>query len=141
MADGVSIKTDEVDQFARKVRNDADGGLSLAARHASNLHADGITFGTRMAGHVIQDAHRKYADALEATEANLRTYVEAARVFADVAAKVAAEFGRADATAAAQHQKVEEMLKSGLNEAASILSQRKESYDYARTHVSGVRAV
>lgn len=131
--DGVRIQTDEVHDFASKVRKDADSGLTSAAQRGRALHGEGVVFGQNIEGDIIRAAKAKYAEALQNTEANLRTYVMMARILADAAAKVAEQFGHADMSSAEQQNQVKELLRTGMDQAKAL--------ELAGQHVSGVRAL
>lgn len=116
MPDGVQIDTDEVNGFANQVRGEAAGGLTAAMHRGRDLHRHGVVFGANFAGGSVLAAKTRYAEALSGIEANLRAYVEAARVFADAAERIATEFAGADAASADAQRKVEQLLNGAVEE-------------------------
>jgi hypothetical protein len=121
MADGVEIDTDQVDDFGRGMRSQADKGFASAAGRGADLHAHGVVFGAALPGEVILAAKTRYAQALENTDANLRAYKEAAVIFAEVAEQIARDFGSADMSSAGAQQKVESLMNGAITRANEAL--------------------
>jgi hypothetical protein len=123
MADGVQIQTDQVGDFGKGLRQDADGGFATAAGRGADLHRQGVGLGSQINAGPIMEVKRRYADALAATDANLRVYPVAAGILADVAEEVARRFAHADMTAAVTQQEIQSMLDGAITQAQALIDQ------------------
>jgi hypothetical protein len=118
VADGVQIDTDGVGDFANGMRHQADGGFAAARDRGVALHAHGVEFGSGItSSSVITDAKRRYAQALENTEANLKTYHMAAGVLAEAAGKIAQMFASTDMNSAQAQQKIDALIGEAIRSA------------------------
>jgi hypothetical protein len=113
--EGVQINTDEVGDFAKQVRNQADGQFEFGAQRGKDLHAHGVVFGANFPGGVIFAAKQKYAQALEHLDANLRTYQAGAQIFAEVAERIARDFANVDMASAQAQKQVESLMTDAVN--------------------------
>jgi hypothetical protein len=127
MSDGVSVDTGGVDDFGKNLRKDADGGFASAAGRARDLHAHGVQFGTRIHHGPIADAKDKYVQALQNTEANLRTYPQAAAVLADVAEQIARDFAHADMNSATVQKRIDGLIGGAIAKAQAQLAGQRSS--------------
>jgi hypothetical protein len=123
MGDGVQIQTDQVGDFGQGLRKDADGSFATAAGRGAHLHRQGVGLGNQINAGPIMEVKRKYADALAATDANLRVYPVAAGILADVAEEVARRFAHADLNAAVTQQQIQSMLSGAITQAQSLIDQ------------------
>jgi hypothetical protein len=123
MGDGVQIQTDQVGDFGKGLRKDADGGFATAAGRGADLHRQGVGLGWKISAGPIMEVKQKYASALAATDANLRVYPVAAGILADVAEEVARRFAHADKTSAVTQQEIQTMLSGAITHAQSLIDQ------------------
>jgi hypothetical protein len=111
MTDGVRIDTDAVDDVAKGMRAEADGGFAAAAERGATLHRQGVEFGARLTpSGAVTDAKRRYAAALANTEANLRAYRSAAAVLAEAAEEIAKLFASSDLDASQAQRRAEDLI-------------------------------
>jgi hypothetical protein len=123
MGDGVQIQTDQVGGFGQGLRKDVDGSFAAAAGRGAHLHRQGVGLGNQINAGPIMEVKRKYADALAATDANLRVYPVAAGILADVAEEVARRFAHADLNSAVTQQQIQSMLSGAITQAQSLIDQ------------------
>jgi hypothetical protein len=123
MGDGVQIQTDQVGDFGQGLRKDADGSFAAAAGRGAHLHRQGVGLGNQINAGPIMEVKRKYADALAATDANLRVYPVAAGILADVAEEVARRFAHADLNSAVTQQQIQTMLSGAITQAQTMIDQ------------------
>ncbi len=121
MADGVQIDTGQVNDFGKTIRSQADQGLTSTASRGTELHSHGVVFGTQLPGSTIVDAKNRYAQTLGNTDANLRTYQQAAIIFADVAEQIAHDFTSTDLSSEAGQRKVDDLLQNAISRANTAL--------------------
>jgi hypothetical protein len=120
MSDGVNIDTDGVASVGKDIRSDAQGGFADAAQRASVLHGYGVEWGTKIYHGPIAEAKDKYAEAIEYTEANLRTYPKAAAALADVAEQIARDFANADMSSSQTQAKIESLITGAITNAKAL---------------------
>jgi hypothetical protein len=97
VSDGVQIDTDKVGEVGRSLRAEADTGFADAASRGTKLHGHGVEFGAGMTpSATVGEAQQRYALALANTEANLRSYRDAAGVLAAAAEEIARRFATTD---------------------------------------------
>jgi hypothetical protein len=123
MADGVRIQTDQVSNFGKGLREDAGGGFAAAAGRGADLHRQGVGLGSQISAGPIMAVKQRYADALAATDANLRVYPVAAGILADVAEEVARRFAHADTNSAVTQQEIRSMLSGAITQAQGLIDQ------------------
>jgi uncharacterized protein YukE len=122
VSDEVRIDTDGVGDVGRGLRGDADGVYADASARGTALHGHGVEFGARVTpSAIIGDAQRKYAKALENTEANLRAYKIAAEVLADAAEDIARMFKTTDMNSDAALKKVQDLIDQSVLKANAAL--------------------
>jgi hypothetical protein len=118
VADGVQIDTDGVGDFATGMRHQTDVGFAAAWQRGAALHAHGVEFGNKItSSSVITDAKQRYAQALENTEANLKTYHMAAGVLAEAAEEISRLFASTDMSAAQAQQKIQALIGGAIRSA------------------------
>jgi hypothetical protein len=127
MSDGVQIQTDQVTDFGKGLRQDADGGFASAADRGADLHRQGVALGSQINAGPIMGVKQKYAEALANTDANLRLYPLAAGVLADVAEQIARRFAHADLNSAVTQQQIRTLLDGALTKAQTLVQQAKEA--------------
>jgi glucose-6-phosphate-specific signal transduction histidine kinase len=110
MPEGIQIDTDEVDHFGRDMSRQSSGGFAHAATRGTSLHGHGVMFATSLTSPVFDEARRRYQEALQNTEANLRAYQTAAQVLAEAAEGIAKEFARADLDAEAAQTRIDAIV-------------------------------
>ncbi|MEV6599197.1 hypothetical protein AB0M36_20435 [Actinoplanes sp. NPDC051346] len=120
MPDGIHLDTEQVGEFARGMRTEADKGFASAAERGADLHRHGVIFGAELPGETILDAKRRYARALENTEANLRAYHQMAIIFADVADRIARDFANVDMSSAATQRQIDALLSGAIAQASKV---------------------
>jgi len=119
--DGVQIDTEGVGDFARGMRTQANGGFAAAADLGAVLHGHGVEFGARITpSAAVTEAKQRYAQALAATEANLRAYQVAAGVLAGAAEDIARLFASADMSSAQAQRTIERMIAGAVRAAAGV---------------------
>jgi len=121
MPDGVQIDADQVRDFGKRMRTQADSGLASAADRGTDLHRHGVVFGASIPGATVLDAKTRYAQALEATDANLRAYQRAAVIFAEVAEGIARDFTAADLSSADAQRRVEQLMQGAITRANAAM--------------------
>ena len=114
---GINVETGGLNKFAEDVRADADWVTEPAVGRAKMPLADGVLFGAQNASGGVHAAKQRYAQSLSASTQNLTNYLNAARLLAAAAAKVAADFDAVDARSAEGTKRVEHALWSAAEEA------------------------
>jgi hypothetical protein len=100
MGDGsINVETGGLVEFARGVRSGTGELADAAAKRSSAMQA-GVTFGQQNASGAVHVAKERYAQALAISLANLEQFVRAAKIMADAAEKIAAQFDAVDARSA-----------------------------------------
>jgi hypothetical protein len=113
----IEVRTDKLSEFAGEVRFEAGEVLEPAVTRNSVPLRDGVTFGARNASGAVHSAKVKYAQSLAASMANLNEFVEAAKIMAAAAEKVAAEFDAVDVRSSAAVDRVNALLSQAVGEA------------------------
>lgn len=113
---GINVETGGLDRFATDVRADIDNVTGPAVGRATSP-LDSVPFGAQNASGGVHAAKERYARSLTASTANLTNYLDAARLLAAAAEKVAAEFDAADARSAEGVNRVRQALFSAAEEA------------------------
>jgi len=114
---GIKVETGGLNKFAVDVRADADWVTEPAVGRAKMPLADGVPFGAQNASGGVHAAKQRYAQSLSASTQNLTNYLNAARLLAAAAEKVAAEFDAVDARSAEGTKRFEQALWSASEEA------------------------
>lgn len=138
MADGVRVETEGLDNFANRVQDDTTRTLESGYSRASVDLSGGVRFGAGNAGGGVHAAKARYAQSLQASTANIVAYMDAARILASAAAKVAVAFDSTDGTAAQRNAQVHDALTTAVAEAQQ---RRVEADGHPTTRGGGARAV
>jgi hypothetical protein len=113
---GINVETGGLTRFATDVRADIDYVTEPAVGRAT-LPLDSVPFGAQNASGGVHAAKQRYARSLTASTQNLSNFLDAARLLAAAAEKVAAEFDASDARSAEGAKRVEQALWSAAEEA------------------------
>ena len=114
---GINVETGGLNKFATDVHVDTDSVLAPATERAKVQLSDGVRFGAKNASGAVHAAKERYAQSLVASTANLKRYVEAAKLLAAAAQKVAADFDASDSRAAKSTAQAEQALWAAAEEA------------------------
>lgn len=114
---GINVETGGLSKFATDVHVDTDSVLAPATERAKVQLSDGVRFGAKNASGAVHAAKQRYAQSLVASTENLKRYVEAAKLLAAAAQKVAADFDASDARAAKSTAQAEQALWAAAEEA------------------------
>jgi hypothetical protein len=128
----IKVETGELNNFANHVRHQAGDVLQPAVNRASLSMASGVPFGATNASGAVHAAKQRYAQSLSVSMANLEQFVQAAKIMADAAEKVAADFDAVDSRSADAVSRVNSLLASAAKEAeaARIASERAQHPQY-----------
>ena len=110
MADGVRVETDGLNKFSSQVQNDTAETLESGYSRASVDLSSGVEFGASSASGGVHAAKERYAQSLTASTNNVVAYMEAARVLAAAAGKVAAALDATDGRAAQRASEVRGLM-------------------------------
>lgn len=113
----INVETGELNNFAREVRHHAGNVLEPAVAEASRPMASGVAFGVKNVSGAVLAAKTRYAQSLDLTQANLEQFVEAAKILAAAAEKVAADFDAVDLRSAEAVDRVNHLLYTAAKEA------------------------
>ena len=125
MGDGIRVETEGLNKFSEKVQGDTSRTLEPGYTDARVSLQSGVRFGQSNASGTVHAAKERYAASLEASTGNIVEYMQAARVLADAAAKVATLFDASDGRSAARTDDVQ----SALAAAAAEAQQRRAAAD------------
>ena len=114
---GINVETGGLNKFATDVHVDTDSVLAPATVRAQVQLSDGVRFGVKNASGAVHAAKERYARSLVASTENLKRYVDAAKLLAAAAQKVAAEFDASDSRAAKSTAQAEQALWAAAEEA------------------------
>lgn len=139
MADGVRVETDGLTKFSDQVQNDTTQTLEQGYSRASVDLSSGVEFGATSASGGVHAAKERYAQSLQASTANVVAYLDAARVLAAAASKVAAALDASDGRAARRASEVRGLLAAAVEES----QQRRAEVDGHPTtrRAGGARAI
>jgi hypothetical protein len=138
VADGVRVETDGLNKFSDQVQNDTNRTLESGYSSASVDLSSGVQFGANSASGGVHAAKERYAQSLRASTANVVAYMDAARILADAATKVAAAFAATDGRAADRTDEVQRALNAAVLEAQQ---RRAQADGHPTTRGGGVHAV
>ena len=113
----INVETGELKRFAKDVGFDADEVRQPAVGRATMPLQDGVSFGAKNASGAVHAAKTRYAESLSASMSNLNEFVNAARIMAAAAEKVAADFDAVDARSAEGSARVSSILRAATDEA------------------------
>jgi hypothetical protein len=138
VADGVKVETDGLNKFSDQVQDDTSRTLESGYSNAKVDLSSGVQFGAKSASGGVHAAKQRYAQSLKASTDNVAAYLDAARILADAAAKVATAFAATDGRAAGRTDEVQRAL----NQAVQESQQRRAQADgHPTTRGTGVRAI
>jgi hypothetical protein len=112
----VRVETDGLNKFSSQVQNDTSQTLESGYSRASVDLSSGVEFGANSASGGVHAAKERYVQSLQASTANVVAYMEAARVLADAAGKVAAAMDATDGRAARRASEVRGLLAEAVTE-------------------------
>lgn len=138
MADGVRVETDGLNKFSNQVQDDTSRTLESGYSRASVDLSTGVTFGADSASGGVHAAKERYVQSLQASTANVVEYMEAAKILAAAASKVAVAFDASDSRSADQTAEVNAALNSAVTEAQA---RRATADGHPTTRGGGMRAV
>ena len=116
MGDGVRVETDGLNKFSNQVQNDTTATLESGYSRASVDLSSGVEFGAANASGGVHAAKERYAKSLQASTENVVAYMDAARVLAAAASKVAAALDATDGRAAQRASEVRGILADAVRE-------------------------
>ncbi|GAA2658025.1 hypothetical protein [Paractinoplanes durhamensis] len=116
VADGVRVETDGLHKFSDQVQNDTTSTLENGYSRASVDLSTGVEFGASNASGAVHAAKQRYVQSLQESTANVVAYLEAARVLATAAGKVAKALDDTDGRAARRASEVRALLDQAVVE-------------------------
>jgi hypothetical protein len=139
VADGVRVETDGLNRFSNQVQNDTAQTLELGYSRASVDLSAGVQFGANNASGGVHAAKERYTRSLQASTDNVVAYLDAARVLAAAAGKVAAALDATDGRAGNRASQVRDLMAEAVRES----QQRRAAADAEPTtrHAGGAEAV
>jgi hypothetical protein len=138
VADGVRVETDGLNKFNNQVQDDTTKTLESGYSRASVDLSSGVEFGANNASGGVHAAKERYVQSLQASTENVVAYMDAARVLAVAAGKVAAALDDSDGRAAQRSSQVHNLLA----EAVAESEQRRAELDgHPTTRTGGARAI
>ena len=112
----IQVETGGLTEFASNVGFYAAEVDAPAASRSSRQFDQGVTFGVKNASSAVLAAKERYATSVDVSVSNLREFVEAAKILAAAAEKVAAEFDAVDARSADAADRVNGLLNTAIQE-------------------------
>jgi hypothetical protein len=128
---GIRVDPDGLKGFADGVRSDTTNGFEQGAVAARDTLDQRMPFGTANASVVVLAAKQRYTEALNVAMDNLKAYADMARILAEAAETVAAEFSGSDARSVQSVDRVHRVLSEAAAEVAAVDRAR----DLAAQHV------
>jgi hypothetical protein len=125
VADGVRVETDGLNKFNNQVQDDTTKTLGTGYSRASVDLSSGVEFGASNAGGGVHAAKERYVLSLQASTDNVVAYMDAARLLAAAAGKVAKALDATDGRAGQRASDVHNLLA----EAALEAQQRRAEVD------------
>ena len=142
MGDGVRVETDGLHNFSNQVQNDTAVTLESGYNRASVDLQAGVTFGYASASGGVHAAKERYTQSLQASTQNIVEYMEAARILADAAAKVAQAFTASDTRSGDRTKEVHDALTTAVTESQQRRAQAAAAAGgHPTTRGGGVRAI
>jgi hypothetical protein len=138
VADGVRVETDGLNKFSDQVQDDTSRTLESGYSRASVDLSSGVTFGADNAGGGVHAAKERYVQSLQSSTQNVVEYMEAARILAAAATKVAASFESSDGRSAARTSEVHDALTTAIAESQA---RRAKADGHPTTRGGGARAI
>ena len=113
----INVETGELKRFAEDVGFETDEVMQPAVGRATLPLQDGVKFGANNASGVVHAAKTRYAQSLSATMANLTEFINAAKIMATAAEKVAQDFDAVDVRSAEGSARVNSILQTATDQA------------------------
>jgi hypothetical protein len=110
------VETGGLNEFAGDVGFYATEVDSPAAHRSRRQFDQGVTFGVHNASSAVLAAKERYAASVDVSLRNLTEFVEAAKILAAAAEKVAADFDAVDAGSADAASRVNGLLNTAIQE-------------------------
>jgi hypothetical protein len=139
VTDGVRVETDGLNRFSGKVQDDTAKTLEAGYSRASVDLSTGVQFGANNVSGSVHAAKERYVQSLESSTQNVVEYLEAAKVLAAAATKVAAAFSSTDHRSGERLTEVHEALTTAVTE--SQQRRARVADGHPTTRGGGVRAV
>ena len=92
----INVETGELKRFAKDVGSETDEVMQPAVGRATMPLQDGVTFGAKNASGAVHAAKTRYAQSLTASMSNLTEFINAAKIMATAAERVAQDFDAVD---------------------------------------------
>lgn len=108
----INVETGGLNAFADKVKSVTGEVLQPAAAKASLSLQGGVAFGVNNPSGSVYAAKERYRQSLTTSMVNLHQFVRAAKIMADAAEKVAAEFDAVDARSAEAVKRIDTLLST-----------------------------
>ena len=112
----IHVETGGLNDFASNVRFYAAQVDAPAAARSTQQFSQGVSFGVHNASSAVLAAKERYATSVDVSLRNLTEFVEAAKILATAAQKVAAEFDAVDARSADAANRVNGLLNTAIQE-------------------------
>jgi hypothetical protein len=117
VGDEIRVETEGLTRFSGQVHTDVSRTIEPGYYDAKVSLAQGVQFGAANASGSVHAAKVRYAESLSASTTNILAYMDAARVLADAAAKVAVAFDGSDARSAQTTDQVNQAMWTAAEEA------------------------
>ena len=113
----INVETGELKRFAKDVGFETDEIMQPAVGRATMPLQDGVTFGARNASGAVHAAKTRYAQSLSASMSNLTEFINAAKIMATAAERVAQDFDAVDVRSAEGSARVNNILRTATDDA------------------------
>jgi hypothetical protein len=113
----IDVETGELKRFAKDVGFETDEVMQPAVGRATMPLQDGVRFGARNASGAVYAAKTRYAQSLAASMSNLIEFINAAKIMATAAERVAQDFDAVDMRSADGSARVSGILRAATDEA------------------------
>jgi hypothetical protein len=139
VADGVHVDTDGLNKFSDQVQNDTTSTLESGYSRASVDLSLGGGFGANNASGSVWAAKERYRLSLKESTANIERYVEAAKILADTASKVAKSMDDSDGRAASRAAEMRYLLQEAVTESQKrMAASAMDGHPTTRTTEPGI---
>jgi hypothetical protein len=113
----INVETGELRRFAEDVGFETDEVMRPAVGRATMPLQDGVTFGAKNASGAVHAAKIQYAQSLTASMSNLTEFINAAKIMATAAEKVAQDFDAVDVRSADGSARINSILQTATDQA------------------------
>jgi hypothetical protein len=123
----INVETGELKRFAKDVGFETDEVMQPAVGRATMPLQDGVTFGAKNVSGAVYAAKTRYAQSLSASMGNLTEFINAAKIMATAAEKVAQDFDAVDTRSAEGSARVSSILRTATDDAhaARVAAERR----------------